>query len=257
MSGQYVMIKFDGLKAVHAMVWQLRTSMSVRLWNNGAYSVFAPHTTHGVGQSLADIPEADLVAVMEADGQFRHIWKYAPVSETDAVILESVVFDVTDRTRVINVRLPLAVFVSKITFVFGEDNLGDSLYMDVASLTVVGTVSADISAAETVIPLSESAAHTFFRGSSLDLDNTRYTVTSVDIWGGKLRISPPLQANVDEGTVVGFSIPVVKGLVIAKTGDYVIDVGNRFLPQSCPITLVYTNTSEAKKRCYMNIEYTT
>lgn len=238
--------------------------MSVRLWNNGVYSVFAQKKTEPVAETseqaktrLEAIPEFEPEPVTEADGQFDRIWKVTPVSETRSVCLETAAFEVAQQTQVFTVMLPLAVNVSKISFMFREENLGDSLYMDVASESVVGTVTQNTSTGETVVPVSDTAAETFFSGSSIVLDTARYTVTSVDMRRGNVRISPPLSADIEEGCTTGFSVPIMKGFVITRTGDYVMDVGNRFLPQSCPITLVYTNRTEDKKICFMTIEYTT
>lgn len=264
-----MMFYFDhGLKDTRTLY--IKKRMSVRLWNNGFYSIFAqksvpavlePESSEQARMRLDVIPEneneTEPEPVSEADGQFSRIWNVTPVSESRAVCVESAAFEVTQETQIFTVMLPLAVSVSKINFMFREENLGDSLYMDVASESVVGTVTATADAGDTVVSVSDTAAETFFGGSSIVLDTTRYTVTSVDMRRGNVRISPPLAAAVEEGAKTGFSVPVMKGFVVLRTGDYEMDIGNRFLPQSCPITLVYTNRTEAKKICFMTIEYTT
>lgn len=233
---------------------------TVRLWNNNTWSVFPPTLEESSDQArMAVIPESESEQepVYEADSQFQKIWTVTPYSDTRAVFIESAVFEIDQPTQVLTVMLPLPVSVSKISFMFREENIGDSLYMDVANESVVGTVTVAGEPGDASITVSESAADALFCGSNIVLDSVRQTVTSVDARHGIVRFSPPLKDPVSEGCMVCFSVPIMKGFVITKTGDYDVAVGNRFLPQTCPITLVYTKRGDAKKNCFMTIEYTT
>lgn len=235
--------------------------MSVRLWSNDVYSVFPqqqPEKAESSAQArLASISETEPEPVSEADDQFERIWSVRPMSETRSVCIESAAFEVADEKQAFTIVLPLAANVSKMTFLFREENLGDSLYIDVGAGSVVGATAGDVDAGESSVSVTDTAVEACFAGSSIILDATRYTVTSTDLRRNCVRFSPALPAAVAEGTKIGFSVPIVKGMLITRTGDVTIDVGNRFLPMKCPISLVYTKRGDDKKLCFMNIEYTT
>lgn len=237
--------------------------MSVQLWTNDVYSVFPqqPDNSDKAESSaqarLASITEVEPEPVQEANGQFERIWSVVPMSDTRSACVESAAFEVSEEKQAFTVVLPLAVNVSKITFLFREENLGDSVYIDVGAGSVVGATNDAAEAGDTSVTVTDTAAEAFYTGSSIVLDSTRYTVTSTDLRRNVVRFSPALPAAIAEGTKTGFSVPIAKGLLIARTGDFTIDVGNRFLPMKCPITLVYTKRGDDKKLCFMNIEYTT
>ena len=235
--------------------------MNVRLWSNDVYSVFPQHQTDKAESSaqarLASISETEPEPVSEADGQFERIWSVSPMSGTRSVCVESAAFEVTEEKQAFTIVLPLAVNVSKITFLFREENLGDLLYIDVGAGSVVGATEGSAEAGGTSVAVTDTAVEAFFAGSSIVLDSARYTVTSTDLRRNTVRFSPALGSAVPAGAKTGFSVPIVKGMLITRTGECTIDVGNRFLPMKCPITLVYTKRGDDNKMCFMNIEYTT
>lgn len=235
--------------------------MSVRLWSNDVYSVFPqqqPEKAESSAQArLATISETEPEPVAEADGQFERIWSVSAMSETRSVCVESAAFEVAEEKQAFTIVLPLAVNVSKITFLFREDNLGGLLYIDVGTGSVIGATEESAEAGDTSVAVTDTATEAFFAGSNIVLDSTRYTVTSVNLRRNTVRFSPALGSAVPAGTKAGFSVPIAKSLLIARTGEFTIDVGNRFLPMKCPITLVYTKRGEDTKMCFMNIEYTT
>jgi hypothetical protein len=241
--------------------------MSVQLWSNGVYSVFPQQpdraddpdkaeSSASARARLESISETEPEPVHEAAGQFERIWSVTPMSETRSICVESAVFEVSEEKQAFTVVLPLAVNVSKITFLFREENLGDSLYIDVGAGSVVGATTDAAEAGDTSVVVTDTAAEALFTGSSIVLDSTRYTVTSTDLRRNTVRFSPALPAAVAEGATTGFSVPIAKGVLITTTGYFTIDVGNRFLPMKCPITVLYSKRGDDKKLSFMTIEYT-
>ena len=244
----------------------------IRLWSTGKWSVFAPAApvtaldeASTSSQPMATIPETDEVApvpVVEADGQFKRIWNVTDPEQSRGVFTEIAAFEVLPESQgaqgslqAYTVQLPLAVSVAKITFVLRDDNVGDSLYMDVAAGTIVGKLTEPANQGDTSVALSGAAADAFFSGCDLSIGESRYTVTGVA--ADAVNVWPAIKEAAEDDKEVAFSIPVVKNYLVTKPGDYAVEVGGRYLPQSCPITIVYTNRSEAKKQCLLIVEYRT
>jgi len=203
------------------------------------------------GEWGASIASADVDT--DADGQFADLWRLQNVEGSRSHCIESAVFKVTDQVQAFTVQLPLAVTLASVKFTFLDANLGDSLHLDVGRGVLIGVIKEDAAAGDTSVVVSESAYDTLFTGCDLvtvpaaptDAASTsdapkaeRYTVTRVK--SGVVRFCPPLSGALPAGNPLSFAVPVMKDFPITRVGEFDLQLGGRFLPQKCPLTLVYT-----------------
>jgi len=171
---------------------------------------------------------------------------------------------VGDKTS-FDVSFPYNVYLWESTLGATADNVGDVIDVSISPNTLIGVLTADVAANDTVLPASPTVfgVKQLRRGVEISLSNGVETIQcgrliDIDLVAQTITIEDPLPQSFVAGNFINLTVKAVSDFHIHSTGN--VKIGRKgmkalILPANNIIRFEYTNNSILARTLYCELEF--